>query len=97
MAATERINSLIGGIVELKARYWSRKLRKSKKASAALRQAGESIPDQGLRDQFFQLVSAAVTEKAPALSMTEMKMFLTADLEAFMLGRQCGQGLISRR
>lgn len=85
----ERINSLIGSIVDLKARYWAHQVRKARLPRSTLHKPSQGIPDPALQARFHELVDIAAENKSPPLTMTEMKRFLTADREAFILNLQC--------
>ncbi|MFH1723058.1 MAG: FlgO family outer membrane protein [Elusimicrobiota bacterium] len=88
-AAERRVNALVGGILDLKARYWAEQARKSGLPRGILSRTGASIPDPVLRAWFYRLVTDAFDRRAPSLSATEMKRFMAADREAFILGLSC--------
>jgi len=88
-SSDERINSLIGSIVELKARYWANEVRRAKLPRSALYKPVQAIPDPALKVRFYNLVEIAAHNKSNPLTETEMKRFQKADREAFILNLQC--------
>ncbi len=91
--AEDRINSLIGSVVNLKARYWAHQVRTSRLPRSTLHKPGQAIPDPALRARFYELADIAAHEQSPPLDMAEIKRFLKADREAFILQFQCaGKG-----
>lgn len=88
-AAGPRINKLIGGIVDLKARFWAYQVRTSDVPGEFVFKFGEIIPDSSLRAKFHRLVEDAVRRKAPPLDAEEMGRFIASDSEAFLLHMQC--------
>ncbi len=88
-SAGTRINSLIGGIVDLKARFWAYQVRNSEIPGEFVFKPGEIIPDSSLRAKFHRLVEDAVRRKSPPLDEVEMTRFIAADSEAFLLHMRC--------
>lgn len=89
VAAEERVNALLRGILGLKARYWARQAGKRGAPPGLLEVPARQIPDPELRAEFYALVARAAERKAPPLDPVELKRFIAADREAMLLRLRC--------
>ena len=89
----ERINDLEKSVLVLKARYWANQIRTHKLSASQTRDklSGKMI-DPGLRLTFRQTLNDAILYGAPPLNPQEIKRFIGADSEIFVLRLKCRTG-----
>jgi TolB-like protein len=91
--AQERINDLEKSVLVLKARYWANQIRTHKLSASETRDklSGKMI-DPELRLTFRQTLNDAILYGAPPLNPQEIKRFIGADSEIFVLRLKCRSG-----
>lgn len=87
--AATTVDRLVAQILDLKARYWARKLKEGDMA-ALPRSSSEVISDPQLRQELFDKITAYVRAGAPALTAVETKRLVAVDGRAFALAQKCG-------
>lgn len=89
--AEARINALEESILDIKARYWARRLQEGLPASELKVNPGSTIPDPQLKARFYDALRRAYHEgKVPPLTAAEVTRFVKADGEAYSLHQDCG-------
>ncbi len=89
--AEARINALEESILDIKARYWARRLQEGLPASELKVNPGSTIPDPQLKARFYDALRRAYHEgKVPPLTAAEVTRFVKADGEAYSLHQECG-------
>ncbi|MBI2385339.1 MAG: hypothetical protein HYV14_04915 [Elusimicrobia bacterium] len=89
--AEARINALEESILDIKARYWARRLQEGLPASELKVNPGSTIPDPQLKARFYDVLRRAYHEgKVPPLTAAEVARFVKADGEAYSLHQECG-------
>lgn len=89
--AEARINALEDSILDIKARYWARRLQEGLPASELKVNPGSTIPDPQLKARFYDALRRAYHEgKVPPLTAAEVTRFVKADGEAYSLHQDCG-------
>lgn len=88
--AESRINALEESILDLKARYWARRLKDGLPASELKVNPGSTIPDPLLKARFYDALRRwfRQDEVAP-LTAAEVTRFVKADGEAYSLHQEC--------
>jgi TolB-like protein len=87
--AATTVDRLEAGILDLKARYWARKLKGGDMAALQRSSAG-AISDPELKQELFDKITAYARGGAPALSVVETKKLVAVDGRAFTLAQKCG-------
>jgi len=88
--ADARINALEESILDIKARYWARRLQEGLPASELKVNPGSTIPDPLLKARFYDALRRAYHEgKVPPLTAAEVTRFVKADGEAYSLHQEC--------
>ncbi|HBL19022.1 MAG: hypothetical protein A2X36_13620 [Elusimicrobia bacterium GWA2_69_24] len=86
----ERVDSLQESILELKARYWARRLRKPGFSSKSVPlKPGDLISDSALRSRFYELLQDETEAPGRPLSLSEIKRFISVDRRSFELLAAC--------
>ncbi|OGR89787.1 MAG: hypothetical protein A3J74_09725 [Elusimicrobia bacterium RIFCSPHIGHO2_02_FULL_57_9] len=90
-AAPLRIDRMENQILELKARYWARRLKKGLSSSSLKYNPGSTISDPELKQQFYERMKAwYAQDSVPELTPSELKRFVAVDQKALSLYRKCG-------
>lgn len=90
--AGAKADRLTEEVLELKARYWAGRERKSRRGTLAGDPAA-GVSDPGVRERLLARVRYWRTERrVPALSPEELRRFVRLDGEAFTLRAECGAG-----
>lgn len=89
--AESRINALEESILEIKARYWARRLKDGLPASELKVNPGSTIPDPLLKARFYDSLRRWFNQdEVPPLNAAEVTRFVKADGEAYSLHQECG-------
>jgi hypothetical protein len=89
--AESRINALEESILDIKARYWARRLKDGLPASELKVNPGSTIPDPALKARFYaELRRWFDADELPRLTAAEVTRFVKADGEAYSLHQECG-------
>lgn len=89
--AAARVNALEESILDIKARYWARRLKDGIVASELKVNPGSTIPDPLLKARFYASLRRWFNEdRVPSLSSEEVSRFVKADGEAYSLHQECG-------
>lgn len=89
--AAARINALEESILDIKARYWARRLQEGLPASELKVNPGSTIPDPLLKARFYDALRRAFHGgKVAPLTAAEVTRFVKADGEAYSLHQECG-------
>ncbi|MDD5301898.1 MAG: CsgG/HfaB family protein [Elusimicrobia bacterium] len=89
--AESRINALEESILDIKARYWARRLKEGLPASELKVNPGSTIPDSALKARFYAALRRWYdADGVPALTAAEVSRFVKADGEAYSLHQECG-------
>jgi TolB-like protein len=89
--APAQADRLEAQVIDLKARYWALKLRKTPNAVLAESKPEQLISNPALRKEFQERLTAwDQSGHIPRLSADEVRRFVTVDGEAFSLHQQCG-------
>jgi len=89
--APAQADKLEAQVIDLKARYWALKLRKTPSAVSSESKPDELISDPALRKEFQErLLAWNQSGHIPRLSANEVRRFVAVDREAFSLHQQCG-------
>lgn len=89
--ARARADRLEAQVLDLKARYWARKLRKDPALDSAEASPEGMIYDPTLKREYQDKLSAWIQSRhIPRLSKDEVRRFVAVDREAFSLNQQCG-------
>lgn len=89
--AALRADKLIAGVLDLKARYWAKKLREGLAAASLKHNPGSSITDPDLKRRFYERLKYWHSQdRVAGLTPAETRRFIVADGEAFSLYQQCG-------
>lgn len=89
--SSSRINSLEESILDLKARYWARRLKDGLPAGELKVNPGSTIPDSALKARFYETLKRWYDSgDIPALTRAEVARFVKADGEAYALYQECG-------
>lgn len=89
--AEARINKLEESILDIKARYWARRLKEGLVASELKVNPGSTIPDPLLKARFYDALRRRFSEDGPEpLTADEVSRFVKADGEAYSLHQECG-------
>lgn len=87
--AASRVNALEEDILDIKARYWAKRLQKG--AGVLKVNPGSTIPDPLLKARFYAALRHWFKqEDVPALTPAEVARFVKADGEAYSLHQECG-------
>lgn len=88
--AADRINALEESILDLKARYWARRLKDGLVASELKVNPGSTIPDPLLKARFYDTLRRWFNQGDVApLNAAEVTRFVKADGEAYSLHQEC--------
>lgn len=88
--AETRINALEESILDIKARYWARRLKEGLPASELKINPGSTIPDPALKARFYATLRRWYdTDGVPSLTAAEVARFVKADGEAYSLHQDC--------
>lgn len=91
--AVSRVNSLEAADMHLKVRYWAEQIRRHKLSAAETRRKLEAgLPDRRLKARFAEALNQAVLYGSAPLSPAEVKSFVAADSESFILRLRCLKG-----
>lgn len=89
--AEARVNALEASILDIKARYWARRLKDGLPASELKVNPGSTIPDPALKARFYDALRRWFHEDEVApLTSAEVSRFVKADGEAYSLHQECG-------
>lgn len=89
--AEARINSLEESVLDIKARYWARRLKEGLIASELKVNPGSTIPDPALKARFYDSLRGWFNQgSVPSLTAAEVARFVKADGEAYSLHQECG-------
>lgn len=89
--ASERVDRIEAGILDLKARYWAGQLRQGVSPFGLTRNPGSSISDAGLKKTFYDNLRDWYYRKdAPELTPRELERFQREDARAVAILRRCG-------
>ncbi|HAM36034.1 MAG TPA: hypothetical protein DEB40_05370 [Elusimicrobia bacterium] len=89
--AADRVDRMESNILELKARYWALRLKKGLLARDLKYNPGSIITDPQLKKKFYDRMTFWYRQDAiPALTITEVGLFVAMDKRAFALHRRCG-------
>lgn len=89
--SSARINALEESILDLKARYWARRLKDGLPAGELKVNPGSTIPDSALKARFYETLKRWYDSgDIPALTRAEVARFVKADGEAYALYQECG-------
>lgn len=89
--AAARINALEESILDIKARYWARRLKDGLPASELKTNPGSTIPDPLLKARFYETLKRWFNaDDLKPLSASEVARFVKADGEAYSLHQECG-------
>lgn len=89
--AADRVDRIVAGIVELKARYWASELRKGFSPYAITRNPGSEITDPALKERFYGSMKAWFKKPfVPDLSRAEFERMRREDAKAAELQSRCG-------
>jgi TolB-like protein len=85
-----KINALEESILDIKARYWARRLKEGLPASELKVNPGSTIPDSSLKARFYATLRRWYDmEVVPSLTEAEVTRFVKADGEAYSLHQEC--------
>ncbi len=88
--AEARINELEESILDLKARYWARRLQDGLSGSELKVNPGSTIPDPQLKARFYASLKRWFHQgKVAPLTAAEVTRFVKADGEAYSLHQEC--------
>ena len=86
-----KVDGLNKEIMDIKARYWARQLKKGMSISGLRHNPGSEISDPAVKKAFYDRMRAwYVQENIPALTAEEVKRFVETDSKAFDLYEKCG-------
>lgn len=89
--SSSRINALEESILDIKARYWARRLKDGLPAGELKVNPGSTIPDSALKARFYETLKRWYDSgDIPALTKAEVARFVKADGEAYSLYQECG-------
>lgn len=89
--AADRINALEESILDLKARYWARRLQEGLSGAELKVNPGSTIPDPLLKARFYDSLKRWFYQgKVAPLTAAEVTRFVKVDGEAYSLYRECG-------
>lgn len=89
--APARVDAIVAGIVELKARYWASELRKGFSPYAITRNPGSEISDPGLKARFYDSMKKWFDRPfVPELSRAQFARLRAEDAKAAALAARCG-------
>ena len=89
--ASKRVDNLEGQIIELKARYWARRLKKGFSFSSLTHNPGSEITDPKLKRKFYALLRNWYEQaEIPALTRSELQLFASMDSKAIQIHDDCG-------
>ena len=88
--AEARVNALEESILDIKARYWARRLKDGLPASDLAVNPAATIPDPTLKARFYKNVRRWYNaDRLPRLTPAEVALFVKADGEAYSLHQEC--------
>lgn len=89
--AATTVDRLEARILDLKARYWARKLKDGLSGRTLKANPGSTISDPELKQEFYDKLKAWYSRsEVPALDEAETKRFLAVDRKAYELAQYCG-------
>jgi hypothetical protein len=89
--AATTVDRLEAQILDLKARYWARKLKKGLNMATLKSNPGSTISDPELKQEFYDKLKAWYAQaRVPELSPLETKRFIALDGQAYSLAQKCG-------
>ena len=89
--AADRVDRIIGGILEVKARYWAFELKHGYSPYAVTRNPGSEITDPGLKERFYDAMRAWFKKPfIPELSHSEYERMRREDARASEISSRCG-------
>lgn len=89
--AATTVDRLEAGIIDLKARYWARKLKKGLNMATLKVNPGSTISDPELKHEFYaKMKSWYAQDRIPALTPVETRRFVAVDGQAYTLAQKCG-------
>lgn len=89
--AATTVDKLEAEILELKARYWARKLKDGLDPRTLKVNPGSTISDPELKQEFYDRMKAYFAQpRVPALTPAETKRFVAIDGKAYTLAQNCG-------
>jgi TolB-like protein len=90
-SAGARVDAIVSGILELKARYWASEMRKGFSPYAITRNPGSEISDPALKDRFYDAMKVWFGKPfIPELSRAELARLRSEDARAAALAGRCG-------
>ncbi len=89
--AAARVDRIVAGILEVKARYWAFELRKGFSPYAVTRNPGSEITDPALKERFYGSMQAWFKKPfVPELSRPEFERMRREDARASEISARCG-------
>ena len=89
--ASKRVDDLEGQIIDLKARYWARRLKQGFSFSSLTHNPGSEITSPELKRKFYaRLRNWYEQPEIPALNSSELRLFANIDSKAIQIHDDCG-------